>query len=145
MAPNAHLLNLRVLNSRGTGTVSGVLAALDWVMANRATYNIRVVNLSLGTPAVDSYRDDPLCRAANTFGTINRHDDTVATYSSRGPTRSFWTDAAGVKRYDNVVKPDLVAPGNKIAGAEAVRNLLLENNPELDLGVSTDPTSKMIR
>src|SRR5437660_10892328 len=63
IAPNAKLINLRVLNSQGTGTVSTTLAALDWVMANKATYNIRVVNMSLGTPAVDSYKNDPICRA----------------------------------------------------------------------------------
>jgi serine protease AprX len=48
IAPNAKLINLRVLNSQGTGTVSGTLAALDWLMANKAIYNIRVVNMSIG-------------------------------------------------------------------------------------------------
>src|SRR5207237_6559406 len=63
IAPNAKLINLRVLNSLGTGTVSTTLAALDWVMANKATYNIRVVNMSLGTAAADSYKNVPLFRA----------------------------------------------------------------------------------
>src|SRR5207237_2612129 len=63
IAPNANLINLRVLNSQGSGTISGTLAALDWIMANKTTYNIRVVNMSLGTPAVDSYRNDPIWRA----------------------------------------------------------------------------------
>src|SRR6185369_4052001 len=63
IAPNANLINLRVLGATGSGTVSAVLAALDWVAANHATYNIRVVNMSLGAPAIDSYRMDPICRA----------------------------------------------------------------------------------
>ncbi|HTG87610.1 MAG TPA: S8 family serine peptidase, partial [Pyrinomonadaceae bacterium] len=63
MAPNANLINLRVLNSQGVGSTGYVLRALDWVATNRTTYNIRVVNLSLGMPAIDSYRDDPICRA----------------------------------------------------------------------------------
>src|SRR6266550_7313901 len=63
IAPNANLINLRVLGATGSGSVSAVLAALDWVMSNRATYNIRVVNMSLGAPAVDSYKTDPVCRA----------------------------------------------------------------------------------
>ncbi len=63
VASNARLVNLRVLNSQGVGTTSGLLAALDWVMTYRALHNIRVVNLSLGTPAVDSYVNDPLCQA----------------------------------------------------------------------------------
>ena len=54
---------MRVLDSTGSGTVSGVLRALDWVMTNRTTYNIRVVNMSLGALAVDSYKIDPLCKS----------------------------------------------------------------------------------
>src|SRR6266404_5599228 len=38
--------------------------------------------------------------ATNTFGTDPRDDDQVASYSSRGPTRSFTTDANGVRRFD---------------------------------------------
>ena len=52
--------------------------------------------------------------AVNTFDTNERSDDVITSYSSRGPTRSYWTDAAGVKHYDNLVKPDLAAPGNKL-------------------------------
>src|SRR5258707_2738 len=63
IAPKANVINLRVLNAQGAGTVSSVLSALDWVMLNRAAYNVRVVNMSLGTPAINSYRDDPLCKA----------------------------------------------------------------------------------
>src|SRR5258705_8236471 len=63
IAPAASLINLRVLNSEGIGTVSGVLAALDWVLANKGAYNVRVVNMSLGTPAISSYVDDPICNA----------------------------------------------------------------------------------
>ena len=176
IAPNASLISLRVLNSRGVGTASGLLAAVDWLLANHAKYNVRVVNLSLGMPAVDSYRDDPLCRAVRrladaglvvfaaagndgkdergrkiygrvhspgnepsavtvgavkTAGTDFRGDDVVATFSSRGPTRSFWTDEAGVRHYDNLLKPDLVAPGNRLAFAEAKDNLLVMQSPHL--------------
>jgi len=57
--------------------------------------------------------------AVNTFGTDSRADDGIATYSSRGPTRSYFTDANGVKHYDNLLKPELVAPGNKLIYAES--------------------------
>src|SRR5207302_5468536 len=63
IAPNANLINLRVLGATGTGSTSTILSALDWVITNRVAYNIRVVNLSLGAPAVESYRTDPICRA----------------------------------------------------------------------------------
>jgi subtilisin family serine protease len=74
--------------------------------------------------------------ASNTFGTDSRSDDTMTTYSSRGPTRSFWTDTVGVKHFDNLIKPDLVAPGNKLIYAEADGNLLVTQHPQLDAGVS---------
>lgn len=59
IASNANLLDVRVLTTNGTGTTSGLLKGLNWVMSNRALYNIRVVNLSLGAPALDSYLSDP--------------------------------------------------------------------------------------
>src|SRR5882762_7975635 len=178
IAPNASIVNLRVLDKNGVGSVSALLNALNWIIApadptkpvsssnplNKDKYNIRVVNMSLGAPAVSSYKNDPICRAsralvdagivvvaaagnnrkdanggklygqihspgnepsvitvgaANTFGTDGRNDDGVATYSSRGPTRSYYTDANGVRHYDNLIKPDLVAPGNKLIYAES--------------------------
>src|SRR5215203_3494741 len=63
IAPNANLVNLRVLNSQGIGSTSSVLRALDWIASNKTTYNIRVVNMSLGMPAIDSYKYDPICKA----------------------------------------------------------------------------------
>src|SRR5207244_1424136 len=63
VAPAANLINVRVLDANGQGSVSNVIAGIDWCIANKATYNIRVMNLSLGVTAVDSYKDDPLCLA----------------------------------------------------------------------------------
>src|SRR5204863_4695058 len=57
--------------------------------------------------------------ALDTHGTPERSDDTVASYSSRGPTR-----------YDLVLKPDLVAPGSHIVSTEAVGSLLSTNYPD---------------
>jgi serine protease AprX len=187
IAPNANIINLRVLNSQGIGSTSALLAALDWLMVNRGTYNIRVINMSLGGMAIDSYKNDPVCiavrrlvdvgivavaaagnngkngqgqkiygsihspgnepsaitvGATNTFGTDGRTDDLITSYSSRGPTRSFWTDTQNVKHYDNLVKPDLVAPGNKLLYAQSPNNLMLSNNPLLDGLVSLDSTKK---
>ncbi len=190
IAPGATLYNLRVLNSQGVGRVSSVLAALDDLFNMRAPYNIRVVNLSLGMAAVDSYRDDPVCRAvrrlvdagvvvvaaagndgkdasgrklyglihspgiepsaitvgaSNDVGSIDRADDTMASYSSRGPTRGSWTDESGQRHYDHLVKPDLVAPGNKIGAAQSPSNYLVRSNPLLDLKASRFPNQNMMR
>ena len=69
--------------------------------------------------------------AANTFGPDVRSDDDIASFSSRGPTRSYWKDSKGVKHYDNLLKPDLIAPGNKIIGAASPDNKLESDHPEL--------------
>src|SRR5262249_52485758 len=82
--------------------------------------------------------------AANTFGTDSRNDDVVTTYSSRGPTRSFWTDASGIKHYDNVIKPEIVAPGNKVIAAEAAHSQLVASFPSLDTGLSSGGDSRMM-
>ena len=164
IAPGTKLINLRVLDSNGVGCTSAVIAALDWCVTNKnlvvngVSLNLRVINLSLGSIAKDSYVNDPLCLAArrahnagivvvaaagndgkslsgqkiyggihspgiepsvitvgasNTFGTDARSDDQVTTYSSRGPTRGY-TVVNGVRKYDNLIKPDIVAPGNRI-------------------------------
>jgi subtilisin family serine protease len=63
IAPAAHLLSLKVLDERGKGVISDVIAALNWVYDNRSGYNIRVVNLSVGAAVTESYRTDPLARA----------------------------------------------------------------------------------
>jgi serine protease AprX len=84
IASAANLVNLRVINSQGIGTVSGVLKALDWIATNRQSYNIRVVNMSLGTPAVSSYKDDPVCQAVRKL--VNAGVVVVAAAGNNGKT-----------------------------------------------------------
>ncbi len=190
IAPNANIINLRVLNSQGVGSVSGLLSALDWLMTNRLTYNVRVVNMSLGMAAISSYKDDPICQASrrlvdagvvvfaaagnngknsagqktyghihspgidpsvitvgavDTKGSDGRSDDGIATYSSRGPTRSGWTDNIGVKHYDNLIKPDLAAPGNKLVFAKSPNNQLAQDDPSLNVPVSSNASRAQMK
>src|SRR5581483_7663766 len=194
VAYDARVLDLRVLDEQGRGASSTTIAAIDWCVANKAAWNIRVINLSLGTPAQDSYKNDPLCQAArrafnagilvvaaagnagkdasghkiyggihspgidpsvltvgatNTFGTDARSDDVITTYSSRGPTRGFYTDAAGVRHYDNLIKPDIVAPGNRLIGACSTAsrgnsNSLVNLYPDLRIGTAPTTADQMI-
>ena len=51
-------------------------------------------------------------------GTLDRGDDAVAAYSSRGPTK-----------YDFAVKPDLVAPGTNLVSLENTRSWLSARFP----------------
>jgi serine protease AprX len=145
IAPGAHLVALKVLDAVGGGYISNVIAALDYAVAIRRTFNIRVINLSVAAGVYESYETDPLTLAAkravdagiavvtaagnagrdgenraryggitapgnapwvltvgaaHDMGTADRKDDTVAAFSSRGPTH-----------LDGMAKPDLVAPG----------------------------------
>ena len=64
IAPAAQVVSLKVLDDQGQGTVSGVIAALEWAVANRSAYNIRVINLSVGAAVTESFLTDPLTLAA---------------------------------------------------------------------------------
>jgi serine protease AprX len=64
IAPQASLVSLKVLDRNGNGTIANLIAALGWVATNYKTYNIRVVNLSVGAGIYESYWTDPLTLAA---------------------------------------------------------------------------------
>lgn len=49
VAPGCHLLPIKVLDRRGNGYASDVLTGLRWIRENRDTYNIRIVNISVGS------------------------------------------------------------------------------------------------
>src|SRR5262249_53230139 len=63
VAPLVNIVNLRVLNGQGSGNDSQVIAAIQRAIQLKNTYNIRVMNLSLGRPVFESYTLDPLCQA----------------------------------------------------------------------------------
>ena len=62
-APNAKLVSLDVFDDNGMATVSDVIAAADWIYANKDTYGIRVANFSLTGTVASSVKYDPLDRA----------------------------------------------------------------------------------
>jgi serine protease AprX len=150
VAPDVHLVGLKVLDSTGAGKTSDVIAALDFLLTFKQV-RAHVVNLSLGHPIFAPAADDPLVQAVervsaagiivvtaagnygqtqgsgtgqigytgitspcnapsaicvgavDTKNSTDRSDDSVAPYSSRGPS---WFDATE--------KPDLVAPGHRL-------------------------------
>lgn len=63
VAPGAKVVNVRVLGAEGFGYTSDVIAGIDWVIANRDRYGIRIINLSLGHPVTEPAVSDPLCQA----------------------------------------------------------------------------------
>jgi hypothetical protein len=51
MAPGSSIIALKVFTDSGSGSFADVEEALQWVVANAATYNIASVNMSLGDSA----------------------------------------------------------------------------------------------
>lgn len=61
--------------------------------------------------------------AVDTAETAKRSDDAVTPWSSRGPTR-----------FDHLIKPDIVAPGRRIVGAEVMNSYVSRTYPERHVG-----------
>ena len=140
VAPEANIVDVRVLSSTGSGRISSVVRGIEWVLAHQATYNIRVLNLSFGAPASTSYRTDPMSAAveiawrrglvvvvaAGNGGpargtvaspgidpyaiTVGATDD-QGTISPRDDTLAPFSSWGSA---DSNAKPDLVAPGRRI-------------------------------
>jgi serine protease AprX len=60
VAPGASVLSVKIAGANGAADVSNVLAAIQWVVSFKDRYNIRVLNLSLGTDSTQSYLTDPM-------------------------------------------------------------------------------------
>jgi serine protease AprX len=60
VSPRANLFSVRVMNDQGAATVSDVVRAADWILRNKATYNIKVANFSLHATNRASVLFDPL-------------------------------------------------------------------------------------
>jgi serine protease AprX len=98
-APGASLVSLKVLDANGNGTISDIIAALDWVLANHTAYNIRVVNMSVGAAITESAFTDPLDVAAKAVV-----DAGVVVVGAAG---NFGKDGNGNPQYGGIS-----APGN---------------------------------
>lgn len=59
----ARLVGVKVLGKMGSGQLSTVIEGVQWCVDNRDSLGIRVINMSLGASASESYADDPMCRA----------------------------------------------------------------------------------
>ena len=63
VAQNAPIVNVRVANKDGESMESDVIAACDWILANKDTYGIKVVNISMAGSSPASFQNDPLDQA----------------------------------------------------------------------------------
>ena len=99
IAPRARLVVLKALNSSGTGRISDVIAALDYVVNHKTQFNIRVVNLSVAAGVYESYNSDLLAQA--TRQAVERGIVVVAAAGNVG------RNSAGQAQYGGIT-----APGN---------------------------------
>ena len=68
MAPQAHLVGVKVLDAGGSGSFATVMRGMEWTVDNRYQFNIRAASMSLGGPGLiewTSSEEDSVNRYAN--------------------------------------------------------------------------------
>lgn len=60
IAPKCNIISVKVLNNKGNGNISDVLAGLQWIIDHKEKYNIRLLNISVGTTISDNIDEDSL-------------------------------------------------------------------------------------
>ncbi len=143
VAPRTELVSIKIAGRDGSADVSKVLAAIQWAVSFKDDYNIKVLNLSLGTDSPVSYKTDPLNYAVErawtsglavvvaasnrgpAAGTISKPADdplviTVGSVDDRSTT-GVGDDLVpaftgrGPTKTDKLAKPDVAAPGVRVA------------------------------
>jgi serine protease AprX len=153
-APTAKIVSLDVMDDQGMAKTSDVIAAADWILANKAKYGIRVANFSLHSSVANSFMYDPLDKAvenlwfndvavvvaAGNYGNANGpsgvpfapgNDPFVITVGASDTGRSVATFDDVVAPWsaygytlDGFAKPDLAAPGRYMVGPVPVTSTL---------------------
>ncbi|MCX7903127.1 MAG: S8 family serine peptidase [Caloramator sp.] len=142
VAPGAALVGIKVLNSSGSGTTSGIISGINWMIQNKNTYNIRIGNMSLGS-AGSSDGTDSLSVAVNnavnngiimavaagnegpgtyTIGSPAAAANAITVGSVYDPGEKGWVLSEFSNRgptADGRIKPDITAPGSNITAAKA--------------------------
>lgn len=153
------LLDLRTADAQGKSLTSDVIAACDWILANKAKYNIRVANFSMSGNVESSFTNDPLDKAveklwvngvvvvaaAGNQGTGNgpvplsapANDPFVITVGAvdQHSTSSTADDtlppwSAFGHTLDGFQKPELAAPGRYLIAPVPVGSSLFATFPE---------------
>ncbi len=136
VAPGSHIIACKVLDEKGRGNAAEVLAGLQWVIDNRKQYNIRIVNLSVGT--MDIGDKDPLVKAVEAVWDLGicvviaagNNGPDAGSITSPGISRKVITVGASddgnsveiwgstLQNYSGrgptsecIIKPDVLAPG----------------------------------
>jgi serine protease AprX len=147
IAPEANLISVKVSDESGVATVLDVIYGLQFVVDHKATYNIRVVNLSLESTVQESYKTDPLDAAVESawfsgivvVAAAGNHGATEAaanyapgndpfvitvgavddkgTNNNEDDVAATWSSVG--RTQDGFDKPDIMAPGAHIVSTLA--------------------------
>jgi serine protease AprX len=158
-APASKLVSLDVMDDQGMAMTRDVIAAADWILANKDKYGIRVANFSLHSSQPNSFMYDPLDKAverlwtagvvvvaaAGNYGVDGKpsgvpfapgNDPFVITVGADDIDGSVSTVddlAAPWSAYgytlDGFAKPDLGAPGRYMVGPVPVASTLVAEKP----------------
>jgi serine protease AprX len=164
VAPDARLVDLRVLDKNGDGRLHDVVAAFDWLLKHRKQLGIGVLNLSIGATQTSSYHADLLAALAEAawFSGIT----VVAAAGNDGPvagrvstpgadpfviTAGSFDDQGTLAQQDDheslfssrgptldrFAKPDVLAPGRRVMSVRA-----LDRSPSIEALDRNDRDSK---
>src|SRR3954467_13086803 len=131
IAPDANLVSLKVLDQDGKGTISNIIAALNWIATNGATYNVRVVNMSVGAGIFESYWTDPL-----TLATRKLTDKGIVVVAAAG---NMGKNAAGQLQYGGITAPGN-APWVLTVGASSTMGTFTRSDDEMAGFSSSGPS-----
>ena len=134
IAPGCGIVALKVLDRLGNGDKETLLRALRWISENKGKYNIRVVNISVGTTCRNAKDHQTLIKGVERLW--DEGLTVVAAAGNQGPGRGSITAPGSSRKiitvgssdmlfgkkgisgrgptFECVCKPDLVAPGNKV-------------------------------
>lgn len=154
-APDAELIGVKVLDKSGSGSLSKVIQGVQWCIANKDLFGIKVINMSLGSPANQSYKDDPVCiavekawnagivvcAAAGNEGPENYTigspgiDPKIITVGAIDDRNTVSIDGDFISDFssrgptiDGFVKPDVLAPGSNIVSLRSPNSTLDRQN-----------------
>jgi serine protease AprX len=157
VAPDARIISIKAFGDDGASSYATVIRGVEWAVNNRLSYNIRVMNLSLGAQARSRYWDDPLNKAVmrawqsgivvvvsagnggplpQTVGvpgnvpyviTVGAMTDNYTT-TVRTDDRLATFSATG-PTYEGFVKPDIVAPGGHLWSFMATYQKIAVDHP----------------
>lgn len=137
VAPGCHYIMIKVLNHRGEGNTENVLAGIRWLLSHHKEYDIRIVNISVGSSrGKDFDENSPLVQGVNelwragltVFTAAGNHGPSPSSIGAPGNSRKIITVGSSDMIQGNskndysgrgptkscIKKPDIIAPGSNI-------------------------------